>query len=357
MIDWTESMRQSFEYYVVDPYTWHDVKEIRTVRSCSITRDASLDTLGNASLDCDENLNDKYVRAYLIATQHGETQKIPLGTHIYQTPNASFDGKRIMISHDGYTPLVELKEKTMPVGFAIRKNTNVLDAAYTILLDNSLRAPVVMGTNPTVATGDFLSDVSETRLSYVSDLLKTIDYSLGIDELGKIIFIPDRDLNAMQPIWEYTIDDESILYPDFSTRHDIFGIPNKIEVIFSPTRGTPMIATDENTDESSIVSYQARGRWIVYRETDPDVFEGVTQGQLNMYAHKRLMDLSSIDYEITYKHGYCPVRLGDCVRFNYNIPDLKNKNGKVVKQTIRCEEGCPVEETAVLTSHLWEGEV
>jgi len=355
MIDWTKSMQQTFEYYIVDPSTWHDISRINTVRSCSITRDSTLDTLGSAALECDEDINDKYVRVYLIATQHGETEKVPLGTHIYQSPTTSFDGKRHAISYDGYTPLIELKEKPMEIGFAVKKNANILTAAYTILTDNALRAPVVPGSDSTVLTGDFLADVDETKLTFISDLLLNANYSLGLDELSKLIFVPDRDLAAMRPMWTFTDDNSSILDPELTLTRDIFGIPNKIEVIHSPTNSNPIVAVDTNTDPTSIVSYPSRGRWIIHRETDPDVVEGINAVQLKEYAHRKLVKLSSVEYQVIYKHGYCPVRLGDCVRLNYNRADFRNENARVIRQTITCEEGCPVEETAVLTKHLWEG--
>ena len=357
MIDWTKSMQQTFEYYIVDPSTWHDISQITTVRSCTITRDSSLDTLGNAALDCDDDINDKYVRAYLIATQHGETQKVPLGTHLYQSPTTSFDGKRHTYSYDGYTPLIELKEKPMDIGFSIKKGANVLDTASALLSDNSLRAPVISGSDPRTLTGDFLADIQDTRLTYISDLLLTANYSLGLDELSKVIFVPDRNLAAMRPVWIYNDDNSSILLPDFTMSRDIFGLPNRIEVIYSPTDKAPIISVDVNTDKSSILSYQSRGRWITYRETDPDVVEGITKPQLDEYAHQKLLKLSCVDYQISYKHGYCPVRLGDCVRLNYQRADFHNENARVIRQTISCNEGCQVEETAILTNHLWEGNV
>ena len=49
-IDWSESMEQSFEYYEVDPNTWKDIRKIENVKSCSIDRDESSDTLGSASI-------------------------------------------------------------------------------------------------------------------------------------------------------------------------------------------------------------------------------------------------------------------------------------------------------------------
>lgn len=354
MIDWTKSMRQTFEYYIVDPHTWHDTEQITTVTSCSITRDLSLDTLGSASIEASDDLNDKYVRAYLIATQGDEKEKIPLGTFLAQTPDTSFDGKVKTVNHDAYTPLIELSEKQMPIGYAVRKGTNVLTAARSILMQSeSLRAPVGEGSDSKTLTGDFLSDLSDTRLTFVSDLLVNAKYSLGLDELGKLIFVPDKELTAMQPRWTYTDDNSSILYPSLRISRDIFGVPNRVEVIFSSNNGDFLTSEDKNEDETSIVSYQARGRWITYRETNPDVVDGITQGQLDEYTHKKLMDLSSIDFELSYTHGYCPVRLGDCVLLNYKRADVRNTRAKVTKQIINCTPGCPVQETAVFTKKLW----
>lgn len=355
MIDWTKSMQQTFEFYVVDPATWHDIEKLTKVKSCTITRDSSLDTLGSATLDADEDLNGKYVRVYLIATQNGETEKVPLGTHLYQSPSTVFDGKRHSISHDGYTPLIELKEKPMPIGYQARKNVNIVSLAQTILEDGSIRAPIVAGSSNKTLSGDFLADISDTRLTFISDLLYNANYTLGLDELGKVLFMPDKELAAMAPVWTFNDDNSSILYPDLTITRDIFGIPNKIEVVYSESGSNPIVSSFSNTDPKSIVSYQQRGRWIIHRETDPDIAPGANQAQLDEYAFKKLRELSTIDYQISYKHGYCPVRLGDCIRLNYRRAEFYNENAKVIRQVIHCEEGCQVEETAILTEHLWEG--
>ena len=66
-----------------------------------------------------------------------------------------------------------------------------------------------------------------------------------------------------------------------------------------------------------------------------------------------LEELSSVEYELSYTHGYCPVRIGDCVRLNYEKAGLKNIKAKVVSQNITCESGCKVTEKAVFTNKLW----
>lgn len=46
MPDWTKSMQQSFEYYIVDPGTWKDADQIDTVKSSIIERDSDAETKG-----------------------------------------------------------------------------------------------------------------------------------------------------------------------------------------------------------------------------------------------------------------------------------------------------------------------
>ena len=111
MIDWSESMQQTFEYYEVDPNTWKDKKLLDFVKSSSINRDSGTETLGSASIDIDNTLGECYIRIYLVASQNGVKEKIPLGIFLVQTPSSNFDGKVRTVSMDAYTPLLELKEK------------------------------------------------------------------------------------------------------------------------------------------------------------------------------------------------------------------------------------------------------
>ena len=114
-----------------------------------------------------------------------------------------------------------------------------------------------------------------------------------------------------------------------------------------------MVARAVNDDRDSPVSTVNRGREIVYRESDPSVIGTPDQAYLNEYAKQLLKSLSSLEHTVTYKHGYCPVQVGDCVLLNYERSGLKNVKARVISQSITCETGCPVEETAVYTSNLW----
>ena len=351
MPDWSSSMQQTFEYYIVDPGTWKDKAQINNVISCSINRDLSAETLGSASIDIAESIGECYIRIYLITIQNGVREKHPLGTYLVQTPSSNFDGKFTSVSMDTYTPLLELKESPPPIGYYIPKKTNVMDIAYDLVAEHA-RAPVVPAKCSTDLFYDFVAETSDTWLSFISDLMSNAKYSFSLDELGRILFSPKQDTASLQPVWTYTDDNSSILLPELSMDHDMYGIPNVVEVIYS-NGAESHYARVVNDDPNSPISTVNRGREIVRRETDPNLIGNPTNNQIKEYAEQLLRDLSTLEYTVTYSHGYCPVRLGDCVRLDYSRAGLTNVKARVIKQSINCTPGCPVSETAIFTKKLW----
>lgn len=357
MPDWTKSMQQSFEYYVVDPKTWGDVRKLEYVKSCRIDRDADTDTLGSATIDTTEEIGECYIRVYLITNQNGVTEKHPLGTFLVQTPVTSFDGKVKEVSMDAYTPLLELKENPPPIGYYVQSGENIMNIAYRLTTEHA-RAPVVKPVCDVTLhkSNEFVAETDDTWFTYLKDLISIAKYKFDLDEMGQILFMPEQEFDGLQPVWTFTDDNSSILYPEVSTKRDLYGIPNVVEVIYSEPslkEGGSHHIIVKNEDPSSPTSTIRRGREIVYRVTEPD-FAGisVTKEEVKAYAKRLLMNLSSIDYEISYNHGYCPVRLNDCIRLNYSRFGLEGIKAKVISQSIKCEPGCPVTEKAVFTTKL-----
>ena len=351
MPDWSSSMQQTFEYYVVDPESWKDIKLLDTVKSCSITRDAEAETLGSASFDISESVGECYIRVYLVTIQNGIKEKYPLGTFLVQTPSSSFNGKTKDVVMDAYTPLLELKENQPPLGYTVLKNEDIMNIAYRLTRD-SARAPVVETESKTKLFYDFVADPNDTWLSFLTDLIANAKYNFDLDEMGRILFSPRQDTASLQPVWTFDDGNSSILYPDMSMDHDLYGIPNVVEVIYS-SGSNSYYAKVINDDPNSPTSTVSRGREIVYRVTDPDVIGDPTQNQIQEYAERLLRELSSLEYTVTYTHGYCPVRVGDCVRLNYERAGFTDIKAKVISQDISCEPGCPVTEKAVFTTKLW----
>lgn len=352
MPDWTKSMTQRFEYYVVDPGTWRDKKQLRNVKSSTVKRDSSAETLGSATIDIDESIEECYIRIYMITVQNGVTEKIPIGTVLVQTPSFEFDGKIASRSLDAYTPLLELKENPPPLGYSILKDENIMDNAYRIVRDN-VRAPVVKAENTEKLYNDFVANTSDTWLTFTSDLIANAKYAFDMDEMGRILFAPKQDLESMQAVHTYDDGNSSILYPDISIDHDLYGVPNAVEVIYS-SGSINYYAKVVNDDPNSPISTVNRGREILYRETDPDLAGNSTENQIKEYAEQLLRELSALEYTVTYTHGYCNVRVGDCVRIDYPRAKINNVKARVISQSIKCEPGCPVTEKAVFTIKLWE---
>lgn len=351
MPDWTKSMQQTFEYYTVDPGTWKDMARIDNITSCTIDRDDDAETKGSATIDIIESVGECYIRVYLITIQNGITEKFPLGTYLVQTPSSSFDGKIRTVSMDAYTPLLELKEKQPPLGYYIAKRENVMDMAYKLTREN-VRAPVVKPTDPTLLFYDFVANTDDTWLTFNTDLVNYAKFNYDIDELGRILFAPIQDAASLQPVWTFTDDNSSILYSDITVDHDLYGIPNVVEITYSDTSGYYHYRL-VNDDPNSPTSTVNRGREIVYRESNPSVIGDPTEGNIREYAELTLRNLSTLEYTISYTHGYCPVRVGDCVRLNYTRAGLVDIKARVTKQSISCTPGCPVTETATFTTKLW----
>ena len=351
MPDWTKSMIQTFEYYIVDPGTWKDVRRVNTVKSCTVTRDSGADTLGSVSIDIAESVGECYIRVYLVTIQNGVTEKFPLATFLVQTPSSSFDGRKRNVSMDAYTPLLELKESQPPIGYYVPKDDNIMSIAHDLVRENA-RAPVVETGCTTTLFYDFVADINDTWLTYVRDLIANAKYVFDLDEMGRILFSPKQDTASLQPIWTYDDGNSSILYPDMNIDHDLYDIPNVVEVIYSNGEDT-YYAKVVNDDPNSPISTVNRGREIKHRITDPDLIGDPTKNQIEEYAYQYLKDRSSLEYTITYTHGYCPVRVGDCVRLNYTRAGIIDVKAKVISQTIKCEPGCQVTEKAIFTTKLW----
>lgn len=352
MIDWTESMEQMFEYYEVDPATWKDVRLIDTIKSASISYDDDSDTLGSASFEVTNTFGECYVRVYLIAIQNGIRYKQPLGTFLLQTPSSTFDGKVTSSSIDAYTPLIELKEKMVPLGYAIKKDDNILSEAYIMTRDNC-RAPVVQTVSDKTLVDNFVANTDDKWITYIRDLLKQAKFKFNLDEMGRILFAPDQKIDELQPVHTFSTDEHSILDPEITLKHDLYGIPNVVEVTMSIGNGDKYTAVAKNEDPNSLTSIQSRGREIIYRESNPSIKGIPTKDQLDEYAENLLVSLSALEYTITFTHGYYPVHVGECVRINYKDAGLEGVKAKITSQSISCKSGCSIKETAVFTKKLY----
>lgn len=327
-------------------------RRLTKITSCSITRDISQETLGNAQFESNELLGEMYVRVYAVVTQNKLSERYALGTFIIQTPGKKWDGKKSSYSLDAYTPLLELKDDKPPLGYTVKKNRNIMETVSGLLQDNT-RLPFVPVEDDKWLEYDYVAEEGDTWLSYLSGLLAKAEYSFNLDEMGVIYFEKRQDVQSLTPLWTYMDDEISILYPDISIDDDIYGVPNKCTVVYT-NEGANMECTVVNDRASSPISTVNRNRVVFHREMNPDFGGKPTESQLKIYTENLLESLSTINDTITYSHGFTPPRLYDAVRIHHRRGDMLDIKARVTSQKITCTKGLKVDETAEFTKKLWK---
>lgn len=350
-IDWSKSMIQEYEFYTVDVGTWKDAVKLNSITKYSIDWDYSKNTIGSAKIGCTENLGEQYIRAYMLATQNGYTYRRAMGTFLVLTPEDNFDGKISSWELDAYSPLIELTEGYPALGYTIPKGTNILQTAYELLSEHA-RAPVIkpVDSDDTVFS-DFVAAPDETWLDYLTAFVEQANHRIMVTEMGEIVLNPIQETASLVPTSMYTTDNSSILLPSVKQTRDLYSIPNRIEVILS-TSNTSLSAIAINDNPYSPTSVSARGRYIDHRVTSPALSGNPTQAQLNEYALALLKEVSTLEYTITYSHGFCETAIGEGVMLHYPEANIYHAKAKVINQNIDLVPGCIVQETAVYTTEL-----
>ena len=350
---WTDSYGVSYEFWEINPVNMRSIRKLADVEDAEITRDSEDTTLGSASMTVAELFpSEAWVKCYLLAEQppmSGNVERVPLGVFIAQLPSVKMDGKVAERPLELSTPLRELADDYPPVGYTVRQGTDAVVAANFIFSRHHVKVA------PSTMSATLLKDItaadSDSWLDIGAAVLAEANMEYSIDADGLVSFGPKRDASALSPLWVYADDDISILMPEAEMELDWHNVPNVVEVVVGEA-ASGFSVTVENDDPASPVSTVSRGRTVLYRETSP---EGVTtRAQAEMWATRKLRELSNRERRITYTHGYCPVRVGDCVRIRYQAHLLDCK-AKVVRQVIRCATDLEVEETAVYSEVLWNG--
>ena len=371
-IDWTRSMQQTFEYYTVDPRTWYDQRRLDQVMSSNHSIDLTSEMRGSATLNTTEQLPESYIRTYMRCKQDGVEQRVCLGTYLYMTSQCQFDGIKHNYTMTGYTPLVELQESLPPLGYFIYGK--VKKGSEAPLITEEIRKAIVNNTrcelemNVQIAKpllNNFVAGTSDNWLTVVNNLLSASNeakYMLTVDEWGSLQLKNSPSVASMQPKFVYDDGNASILLPSVDTSDDLFSIPNAVELIFvGNTRYRPCRVVVKNEDESSPVSVQNRGREITKRYTINNIAipttsnptEEVIRELVTSQAYTLLETLSTVQKTISYSHGYCGTKVGDCVMINYVRAGLENIKAVITSQKINCTPGCQVDETAVYTKKYW----
>lgn len=350
-MDVSRGMKRTYEYYLVDPSTWLDVRRVYGVTGGSATWDLDDELGGSATfrLDASEDLDDEYLRVYMVVEQDGARERIPVGTWLLECPEDQFDGTRSSVEAKGYPPLKELADCIMPPGYPCAGDA-ALRAAE--VMESKSRLKVLAPASSERLDGVYKAGDEESALEFCRAMLAAASLRMLVDRMGRVTFAPVRDAAAMKPAWTFRDDDESVLLPEMSHRSGLRDVHNVARVVYSTVEGC-IVGEAVNDDGSSPASLQRRGREVTLVETSPDLPENPTPSQVNALAEKLLREDSAYLNEFSFSHAFVPeVAVGCAVDLDYTRAK-KKAIALVSAQAMEFDEAATVGCRATSTEQVW----
>lgn len=292
--------RIRFEYYLYDK---NDSLKFRfyNVLSCSL-RYASLGSLKtSANITMKEDKRIDYLNDRIKVSCVINDEKYELGTYLISSTKRSIKGKNVTRECTCYGKLLILQEDKVKERYVCNIGTNVINEVKRIL--GSL--PFLIQDNLLTLKTSKEWESGTSKLQIINDLLDTINWnSLRVDASGKFITDPyilpsDRQIQST-----YSVDADSIIYPEREYELDAFSVPNVVVMRSNSADITPPLSSVyENHNADSQTSIENRGREIVYFEEVSDV---VSQEVLNELAKKKLYEKTNIYSHLSFSTAIDP---------------------------------------------------
>lgn len=252
----------------------------------------------------------------------GRRQEYPVGVFLCAAPVEDW-------SATGREWTVELVDKNSildtdivtddgrPTTFTLPAGANIVAAVVALIRSTGETTPAI-GPDDKVLAFAQTWDTGTTLLKIVNDLLETANYySLWCDEQGQYRLTACASCDRT-PVYDldspFTTGTLSRMSPDWGRDRDLYSVPNRFVLVGQGSDEEPAwVATAINNNPTSEFSFQRRGRWVTYVETE---VEAVSQAALQSSAERRLLLATSVSNTMTVKHLFLPnMRVNNVVRF------------------------------------------
>lgn len=358
--DWSQPFDVSYRVMRVNRGTGRETGRLdMTVQGGSISRDIDTEIRESAQLTVEGrvDLGTDRLRIYADCQWHdGEEASIALGTFLPNVPKRSVSGEESTSHLELYGLLQEAADDMFETPLTVRKGTNPVDAAASILRGCNLTvAPYDPGSYRLGGNwvfglrSDKAADNAKgtSKLDAVNDLLALAGYwGVFTDEYGRVV-ISRYDMPANRsPVWEFAEGRFATFITEMSEERDLRQVANVVKVVYySDKKEYSAVAVDDDPDsEFSTVS---RGRRVCasYEYSDiPDTVKTDADGRKLAAdkARELLRTSQSVIYKVTFTHTYTPVTLTDVVDISYPTGMVAGSFA-VRSQYIQLTAGIPVE--------------
>ena len=324
----------SATYYVsrVNPQTWADAGEISII-SGSISKKADSDLVVSADITVNEDIGtEEWVRVYLIASQGGAKERVPLFTGIVSSPSRSIKGNTQTRKLDCYSVLKVASDVLLPLGWFAPARTNGGELIKILLQD--LPCPVELDEGSPNIISSFVAGNNDSKLSVAQDIAEAINWQIKVNGDGSVRICP----KPLTISGTFDNIENDIIETSVTDNRDIFSVPNVLRVTLG---GSAATARDDDPD--SVYSTVNRGREIWLNE-DAKLAAGETLGE---YAVRRLKELQNPSRKLSYTRRFQPdVDVNDLVSIIYPKQSIGDVF-RVQNQTIELSHGAKVKEEVI----------
>lgn len=345
-MDWSENYTASWEVVRVDSDTWTETNDIlEGVTSVSLKKDGSGSApkleASSMTVISDDPVEQGWYRILMYTRQNGVKERWPIATCLYESSDGEDSKGTTVWSAEGYSVLQPCEDMKVKIGTFVPKGADVIPYVKRLLREST---PAPVEAAGSFALEDYL--VFEEGASYLECIWMLLDaggFIMQIDGEGKI-YISEVPTDPKLDV------DESLrkgIRGTISNKLDISSVPNRYIAIEGDKSA---IAVNDNAD--SIVSVQARGRYIDEIDASPSRVNGES---LDTYANRKLKELSTIYRNYTYDRDYHPdIRPYDLISATL-VDNTSTSVLRVMSQTLTLGKGAYLSETAGLKIEGYAG--
>lgn len=331
-MDWTSGYVASWRLYRMNARTWAEQGEAGRVLTMSVKRSCTEDVplIESADITVDGDFEDGWYKVVMVAEQGG-SERHDVGVYLFETTYETHGAGKVT-GASGYSVLKPADDCLVVMGEYVAKGSKGGEAAAQILRE-CVAAPVVVEGDDFVLGRHVVFDSGMTKLAAAWSLLRAGGRAIRLTGSGEIVI----EKMPEEPAIELSRVNAKLLHATVKSDFDSSAVPNRY---FAMQGDRLAIAT--NTDPESKVSYPSRGRWVDVLDKAPIPVDGEN---LDLYAQRRLQELSTVTRKVSYSREYDP-RIVPFSVVRGSLADVGIEGDmRVMTQTLVCGAGIYVQET------------